>query len=88
MQSMLNYESNDESRCFEEAKANLEEVIEDIAKLCCEKNKNIVEEYLNGHSDAIEGFSQPKTWKLKKMIALINTIDCLQMHGLTMLILL
>ena len=34
-----------------------------------------MEEYLEYQNDAIEGFSQPKTWKLKKKLAPKNTFD-------------
>ena len=75
MDSLSKFEIEDDDNGIEEAKDQLNAVEEAIAKICCEKNKKTVEEYLGNHDDAIEGFSQPKTWKLKKKLATKNTID-------------
>ena len=75
MESLSKAESRDDFHAQEDIKSSLNEVIEQIASLCCEKNKKITEEYLKSQSDAIEGFSQPNTWKLKKKLAPKNTID-------------
>ena len=72
MESLSKLEQNDDFKGAEEAKENLDVVAEEIAKICCDKNKRIVEEYL-GNQD--EAFSQPKTWKLKKKLAPKNTFD-------------
>ena len=75
MEYLARAENEDDIVAYEEAKTKLESVNEAIAKLSCEKNKKIVEESLGKLNDAIEGFSQPKTWKLKKKLAPKNTID-------------
>ena len=75
MESLSKLEQNDDFKGAEEAKENLDVVAEEIAKICCDKNKRIVEEYLGNQDDAIEAFSQPKTWKLKKKLAPKNTFD-------------
>ena len=53
----------------------LEEVNEDIAKICAEKNKNLVNEYLGRTEDVIEGYGQAKTWALKKKLCPKNTFE-------------
>ena len=53
----------------------METVITKIEAFCSEKNKALVDEYIGRHSDVIEGFSQAKTWKLKKKLSPKNTID-------------
>ena len=68
-------ENNDDIRGAEKVREDLNDVREDIAKICCETNRKIVEEYLGTWNDGIEGFSQPKTWKLKKKLAPKNTFD-------------
>ena len=50
---------NDDIKGAEEAKENLDVVTEEVAKICCDKNKRIVEEYLGNQDDAIEAFIQP-----------------------------
>ena len=60
---------------YEDTKSKLEDVNEAIARLCCKKNKKVVDDLLGKQDDAIEGFSQAKTWKLKKKLAPKNTID-------------
>ena len=74
-QAMYDHEINSNFHAAEETKASLNDVIVEIAKICCEKNRKTVEEYLEFQNDAIEGFSQPKTWKLKKKLAPKNTTD-------------
>ena len=46
-----------------------------IEQFCSEKNKALVDEYIGRHNDVIEGFSQAKTWKLKKKLSPKNTIE-------------
>ena len=75
IESLSKLEATDDVKSCEQTKADLNDVIEEIAKICCEKNKKIVEDYLGSQSDTIEGFSQPRTWKLKKKLAPKNTID-------------
>ena len=75
MESLSKLEHNDDFKGAEKTKENLDVVAEEIAQICCDKNKRIVEEYLGNQDDAIEGFSQPKTWKLKKKLAPKNTFD-------------
>ena len=53
----------------------LEEVNEAIAKICAEKNKNLVNEYLGRTEDVIEGYGQAKTWALKKKLCPKNTFE-------------
>ena len=53
----------------------LEEVNEDIAKICAEKNKNLVNEYLGRTEHVIEGYGQAKTWALKKKLCPKNTFE-------------
>ena len=75
MESLSKNELDEDIIGAEEVRGQLNNVIEEIAKICCDKNKKTVEEYLGNQDDAIEGFSQPKTWKLKKKLAPKNTID-------------
>ena len=51
----------------------LNKVTDKIANICAEKNKALVNEYLCGNNDVIEGYSQPKTWNLKKRLSPKNT---------------
>ena len=75
MKNLSKKEQDDDFKGVEETKDNINYVTEEIAKLCCEKNKKIVEEYLGKQDDVLEGYSQPKTWKLKKKLAPKNTFD-------------
>ena len=75
MEYLARVENEDNIVAYEDTKDKLEEVNEAIARQCCEKNKKVVDEYLGKQNDAIEGFSQSKTWKLKKKLAPKNTID-------------
>ena len=43
--------------------------------MCAERNKSIVDEFLGIKNDIVEGFSQAKTWALKKKLSPKNTID-------------
>ena len=54
---------------------DLETVEGKIAEACALRNKKIVDEYLGRTGDTIEGFSQPKTWKMMKRLAPNNTLD-------------
>ena len=42
---------------------------------CIFKNKKIVEDTLKYIDNEIEGFNQPKIWKMKKLLAPKNTFD-------------
>ena len=54
---------------------DLDSVNTSIEQFCSEKNKALVDEYIGRHNDVIEGFSQAKTWKLKKKLSPKNTIE-------------
>ena len=75
MEYLARVDNEDNIVAYEETKDKIEEVNEAIARLCCEKNKKVVDDYLGNQNDALEGFSQAKTWKLKKKLASKNTID-------------
>ena len=75
MKSLPILEEKEDFKGAEEARDNLDNVVEEIAKICGDKNRKIVEEYLGSQDDALEGFNQPKTWKLKKKLAPKNTFD-------------
>ena len=53
----------------------LEEVDLKIAEKCALRNKTIVDEFLGRSDDTIEGFSQPKTWKMMKKLSPKNSIE-------------
>ena len=53
----------------------MENVNNEIAKICAEKNKNLVDEYLGKNNDVIEGYGQTKTWALKKKLCPKNTFE-------------
>ena len=55
--------------------SNLDKINEEIAAICAEKNKNLVDEYLGKTNDTIEGFNQAKTWGLTKKLCPKNTIE-------------
>ena len=61
MENIARYENEEKIADIENTKEKLDEVIEAIAKICCEKNKKIVDEHLGNQDDAIEGLSQAKT---------------------------
>ena len=69
------HEKDDDTRAAENVRGDLNDVQEEIAKMCSEANRKIVEGYLGAWNDGIEGFSQPKTWKLRKKLAPKNTFD-------------
>ena len=75
MESLAKYENDEKVIDIENTKEKLDEVMQSIAKICCERNKKIVEEHLGNQDDAIEGFNQAKTWKMKKKLAPKNTFD-------------
>ena len=75
MESLSKLENNDDVRGYEKAHNDLNDVEAEIANICSETNKKIVEDYLGTWNDGIEGFSQPKTWKLKKRLAPKNTFE-------------
>ena len=66
--------NEDLDKC-EQLDNKLEEVNGKISDLCSETNKRIVEDFLKHTSDGIDGFSQPKVWKMKKSLAPKNTFD-------------
>lgn len=53
----------------------LENVTEEISQICAEKNKDLVNEYLGRNNDVIEGYSQAKTWSLKKKLCPKNSTE-------------
>ena len=55
------HEKDDDTRAAENVRGDLNDVQEEIAKMCSEANRKIVEGYLGAWNDGIEGFSQPKT---------------------------
>ena len=50
-------------------------VNEEIASICANKNQSIVNDYLGDKNDTLEGFTQAKTWSMKKKLAPKNTVD-------------
>ena len=48
---------------------------EKIANTCAEKNRDIVNEYIGNSNDVLEGFSQAKTWAMKKKLSPKNTVE-------------
>ena len=56
-------------------KEEIENTINQISSICASKNKDIVNEYLGKMQDTIEGFSQIKTYNLKKRLCPKNTLD-------------
>ena len=71
LKSVLKTKVGDQSE--ESLKEELENVTDEIAKLCAEKNKETVYEYLGRTKDTSEGFNAPNTWALKKKLAPKNT---------------
>ena len=60
---------------YETYNNGLENVLEEIADICAQKNKDIVEEYLGNTDDGLEGFNQAKVWTLKKKLSPKNSED-------------
>ena len=54
---------------------DLENVTEEISQICAEKNKDWLNEYLGRNNDVIEGYSQAKTWGLKKKLCPKNSTE-------------
>ena len=52
-----------------------DDVVDKISNLCSLKNKELVNEYLGRTKDTLEGFSQVKTWNLRKKLAPKTSID-------------
>ena len=71
--------AENENGNFNITKAKLDEELEkanaDIAKICADKNKKLVDEYLGRTNDVIEGYGQAKTWALKKKLCPKNTFE-------------
>ena len=59
LKSVLKTKVGDQSE--ESLKEELENVTDEIAKLCAEKNKETVYEYLGRTKDTSEGFNAPNT---------------------------
>ena len=59
--------------CFDDKESELENVMEEIASICAQKNKDIIKEHLGSADDGLEGFNQAKTWALKKKLSPKNT---------------
>ena len=53
----------------------IDNVSEKIANICAEKNRDIVNEYIGNSNDVLEGFSQAKTWAMKKKLSPKNTVE-------------
>ena len=58
---------------YDEKSEQLEKVMDEIAIICAQKNKETVEEYFSKEDDGMEGFNQAKIWSLKKKLAPKNT---------------
>ena len=72
LKTFLNlHDENDHE--FEANSDELENVIEDIAAICAQKNKDTIEEYIGMTDDGLEGFNQAKTWALKKKLSPKNS---------------
>ena len=69
--SFDNIENSDVSELDEK----IAEIDDMIAEKCAAKNKKIVEDTLKHIDNEIEGFNQPKIWKMKKLLAPKNTFD-------------
>ena len=67
---IVNFENLSETAKLHE---NLDNINAQIEQFCADKNKALVDEYLGKHNDVLEGFSQAKTWKLKKKLSPKNT---------------
>ena len=67
--------SNDQNEEAEKAQDELEIVMEKISEIVAEKNIETVKNYLGVDNDGMEGFTQPKTWLLRKKLSPKNTID-------------
>ena len=58
---------------YDEKSELLEKVIDKIASICAQKNKETVEEYFSKEDDGLEGFNQARIWSLKKKLAPKNS---------------
>ena len=58
---------------YNEKNELLEKVIDKIASICAQKNKETVEEYFSKEDDGLEGFNQARIWSLKKKLAPKNS---------------
>ena len=67
------HDANDDE--YETNMDNLEKVLEEIASLCAQKNKDKVDEHLGKSNDGLEGFTQAKIWSLKKNLSPKNSED-------------
>ena len=72
--SISQAEKEDVEKVFN-LKKDLEETTEKIASICASKNKDIVDEYLGKNQDFTEGFSQIRTYNLKKRLCPKNVMD-------------
>ena len=66
--------TSEDENC-EQTKEDLEQIGEEIAALCEEQNKEVVQKYLGHLNDPLEGFNVSNTWSLKKKLAPKNTIE-------------
>ena len=71
----LNLSGKENLAEVEKLKSDLEETLEKIASICSIKNRKIVNEYLGKSKDTIEGFSQIKTYNLKKRLCPKNSME-------------
>ena len=68
-------ENNENLRVCLELEDTINDLDNKIGDICADKNKKIAEDYLKHASDGIEGFSEPSTWKMKKLLAPKNDFD-------------
>ena len=68
-------QANDKTDESENALDELEIVQEGIAEIVAQKNVETVKEYFLDDDDGMEGFTQQKTWLLKKKLSPKNKID-------------
>ena len=69
------YENEDDLNNVTLAKVNLEIVVDKIGGMCAEKNRKLVQDHLGKEDNSIEGFSQAKTWALRKKLCPKNTME-------------
>ena len=72
MKTFITLHGSDDNE-FENKEDDLENVLEEIANICAQNNKDIVDDYLGSKDDGLEGFNQAKTWSLKKRLSPKNS---------------
>ena len=68
-------ENEEDDKNITEINDKIDVVNDNISDICAAKNKKIVEDFLEHASDGIDGFNQPKTWKMKNILAPKHTFD-------------